>query len=148
MFFWKSLKIYTSLEADKYLIKGFCISQPLPPQCLLAPWDVVFGGIVYRFQKASGFIYRCCQMQTLLPLQEKQGHRLPCSVLQFAVQKQPWQLSTCDFDMACFLFQTCMYRGICVDEVLEGALASNNLTRHSGPTCWFLSFIQMDCLPG
>lgn len=83
-------------------------------------------------------------MQTLLPLQEKQGHRLPCSVLQFAVQKQPWQLRTCDFDMACFLFQTCMYRGICVDKVLEGALASDNLTRHSGPTCWFLSFIQMD----
>lgn len=109
----------------------------------------VWGGLsIDSRKKASGFIYRCCQMQTLLPLQEKQGHRLPCSVLQFAVQKQPWQLRTCDFDMACFLFQTCMYRGICVDEVLEGALASNNLTRHSGPICWFLSFIQMDCLPG
>lgn len=57
MFFWKSLKIYTSLEADKYLIKGFCISQPPPPQCLLAPWDVVFGGTIYRFQKESIWLY-------------------------------------------------------------------------------------------
>lgn len=30
--------------------------QPLP-KCLLAPWDVVFGETVYRFQKASNWLY-------------------------------------------------------------------------------------------
>lgn len=30
--------------------------QPLP-KCLLATWDVVFGETVYRFQKASNWLY-------------------------------------------------------------------------------------------
>lgn len=116
MIFWKSfLKKLHHLRQINISLR--LLHKPMPhhnPQKMFSSamgcgmWEV------YRWQEESNWLY--LQMlpdaSSLLPLQEKQGHRPPCCVLYLLVSNLLWKCTYGHFNMACFLFQTCMYWGI------------------------------------